>query len=74
MQPRLSNGRYASLNCPDCGYGILQPEGSGWRCNGLVDPERADGDLEPCERGIVGGVLFAHGGEVVAPKHPRQPC
>jgi hypothetical protein len=60
--PRLKNGRFISADCPDCGYGTLQPEGRDWRCNGLADPEDERKELIECERSIIDGVLYPHYG------------
>lgn len=54
-RPYDEKGRFVSLVCPDedCD-GFLVPEKDllgleCWRCNGLVDPNDSDKDLEACE-------------------------
>lgn len=47
--PRDGNGRRVSRICPVCDCGVLQYEGDGiWRCDGLVDHENPEKELEAC--------------------------
>ena len=48
LSPRDNNGRFVPKKCPVCG-GTLEYEGHGvWACDGLVDPETTDKELECC--------------------------
>ena len=54
-RPYDSHGQYVPLDCSLCGAGKLQHQGVDsvngkgfWACGGLLDPEDADRDLEPC--------------------------
>lgn len=54
--PRLKNGRFAPRDCPECQCGTLQYQEPGfWECDGLVDPENNQAELEPCHYGILDG-------------------
>ena len=49
MNPRDNKGRFVPRACPICDNGHLQPDGDGyWRCDGLLDPEDENKELEPC--------------------------
>lgn len=48
--PRDAIGRAISKDCPKCGYGKLEYAGNGfWTCNGLMDPENPQKELEACD-------------------------
>jgi len=50
IQPKDENGRYVQRQCPNpaCN-GELAPQGGGnWACNGLVDPNNSQAELEVC--------------------------
>ena len=53
MMPRDKNGQFISKQCPECD-GTLQPEkcrdfgNISWCCDGLIDPENTDLELQPC--------------------------
>jgi len=50
--PRGIDGRFISRKCPICKNGILQLEydrwGNYWMCDGLLDPENVNKQLQPC--------------------------
>lgn len=56
-RPRLANGRFVPVECPDCGNGVLRRQGMDWHCDGLIDPGHPDSQLQACERCVVNGVL-----------------
>ena len=60
-QPYDNRGRRIERDCPHCGNGRLQWEGSGWwRCDGLADPGSNDKPLDACAHSH-------HDGEPVSP-------
>ncbi len=50
LQPQDDKGRFVPLTCPDVNCsGMLRHEGDGlWRCDGLVDPNDENKELEAC--------------------------
>ena len=52
--PRDDQGRFIPLACddPDCD-GRLMREQDGWRCNGLVDPNNPNKELQACARFVI---------------------
>lgn len=49
--PRDERGRFVPTTCPlpDCTPGHLKYEGGGhWRCDGLLDPNDPNKELEAC--------------------------
>lgn len=56
-RPIDSHGRFVSRRCPECGDGTLQLERADsaiygtsfdWACDGLVDPENPNVELQAC--------------------------
>lgn len=49
-QPRNSEGQFVSPKCDVCGCGDLVPSGEPgvFECNGLIDPENENVELQPC--------------------------
>lgn len=47
--PYDERGRAISCDCPKCGYGRLQyTRFKTWECDGLMDPEDVNKELQPC--------------------------
>jgi len=65
QRPYDETGKYVSMQCPYCGYGVLRYQGNKlWACDGLADPDRDDKDLETCEWFHIDGqpaVVFERG-------------
>lgn len=47
--PQDDKGRFIPVKCELCGGGTLRYQGSGfWSCDGLLDPEDPNKELEAC--------------------------
>jgi hypothetical protein len=47
--PRDNHGRFLPTACDLCGCGNLRHQGEGhWQCDGLLDPEDPNKELEAC--------------------------
>lgn len=66
-RPHDDKGRFVSTKCNLCDCGELRHEGDGhWRCDGLLDPEDPDKELEPCH-------AYHDDGEPVQQFEPPRP-
>lgn len=67
-RPYDDNGRFVPIKCELCDAGSLRHMGNGfWSCDGLLDPEDADKELQACP-------AFHQDGEarvVLEPPRPR---